>query len=73
MLGKTGSQEAILVVEDDVLVRMPISQYPRDCGYKIVEAANAEEAKTVLSHKETIIDLIFTAISGTVDGFGLAQ
>jgi CheY-like chemotaxis protein len=75
MLAKTKGQDTILVVEDDVLVRMPISQYLRDCGYKVIEAANAEEAMTVLSHKETTIDLVFTDIEmpGAVDGFGLAQ
>ena len=41
------NQETILVVEDDVLVRMPIAQYLRDCGYKVIEAANADEATTV--------------------------
>jgi CheY-like chemotaxis protein len=67
-------QETILVVEDDVLVRMPIAHYLRDCGYKVVEAANADEAVTVLSHKETVIDLVFTDIEmpGALDGFGLA-
>jgi DNA-binding NtrC family response regulator len=67
-------QEAILLVEDDVLVR-PISHYLRDCGYKVIEAANADEAVTVLSHKETVIDLVFTDIEmpGGLDGFGLAR
>ena len=32
------------IVEDEVLVRMPIAQYLRDCGYKVVEAVNADEA-----------------------------
>ena len=75
MLAKTENQETILLVEGDVLVRMPISQYLRDCGYKVIEAANAEEAMTVLSHKETTIDIVFTDIEmpGAVDGFGLAQ
>ena len=68
-------KETILVVEDDVLVRMPISQYLRDCGYKVIEAANAEEEMTVLSHKETVINLFFTDIEmpGAVDRFGLAK
>jgi CheY-like chemotaxis protein len=68
-------QETILVVEDDVLVRMPISHYLRECGYKVIETANAEEAVTVLSHKETTIDLVFTDIEmpGALDGFGLAR
>jgi DNA-binding NtrC family response regulator len=67
--------ETILVVEDDILVRIPISQYLRDCGYKVIEAADAEEAVTVLSHKETVIHIVFTDIEmpGALDGFGLAQ
>jgi DNA-binding NtrC family response regulator len=67
--------ETILVVEDDILVRMPISRYLRDCGYKVIEAADAEEAVTVLSHKETVIGIVFTDIEmpGALDGFGLAQ
>ena len=69
------AQETVLVVEDDVLVRMAISQYLRDCGYKVIEAANADEAMTVLSHQEPVIDIVFTDIEmpGTRDGSGLAR
>ena len=75
MLAKTENQETILVVEDDVLVRMPISQYLRDCGYKIIEAVNADEAMVVLLHRETPIDIVFSDIEmpGSTDGFGLAK
>jgi DNA-binding NtrC family response regulator len=68
-------QETILVVEDDVLIRMPITQYLRDCGYKVIEAVNANEAMAVLSHRETIVDIVFSDIEmpGSVDGFGLAK
>ena len=44
MVNETKAQETILLVEDEVLVRMPIAQYLRDCGYKVVEAVNADEA-----------------------------
>ena len=54
--------ETILVVEDEILIRVPISQYLRDCGYKVIEAANADEAMTALQHKETIVDLVFSDI-----------
>jgi DNA-binding NtrC family response regulator len=64
--------ETILVVEDDVLVRMPIAQYLRDCGYKIIEAVNAQEAMTVLLHQETVVHLVFSDIEAT-DGFGLTK
>jgi DNA-binding NtrC family response regulator len=69
------SQQTILVVEDEVLVRMPIAQYLRDCGYKVIEAANADEAMTVLSYNETVVDVVFTDIDmpGALDGFGLAK
>jgi DNA-binding NtrC family response regulator len=67
--------ETILVVEDDVLVRMPIAQYLRDCGYKVIEAVDAAEAMVVLLHRETVVDVVFSDIEmpGSVDGFGLAK
>jgi DNA-binding NtrC family response regulator len=72
---KPAVQETILVVEDDVLIRMPIAQYLRDCGYKVIEAANADEAMSVLLNRETAIDIVFSDIEmpGAVDGFGLAR
>ena len=56
MTDRPDVQQTILVVEDEVLVRMPIAQYLRDCGYKVIEAVNADEAITVLLHKETVVD-----------------
>ena len=75
MTEKQQSQETILVVEDDILVRMPIAQYLRDCGYKVIEASNSDEAMEVLVHKETVVHIVFSDIEmpGAVDGFGLAK
>ena len=75
MTDKPTLQETILLVEDEVLVRMPIAQYLRDCGYKVIEAVNADEAMTVLLHRETAVDIVFSDIEmpGSVDGFGLAK
>ncbi|WP_114226965.1 MULTISPECIES: response regulator [Sphingomonas] len=42
------SSTVILVVDGDVLVRHGISDYLRDCGYRVVEASNTDEAKVVL-------------------------
>jgi DNA-binding NtrC family response regulator len=68
-------QETILVVEDDILVRTPIAQYLRDCGYKVVEASNADEAMQVLLHQVMPVDVVFSDVEmpGSVDGFGLAK
>ena len=37
------SVPTILVVENEVLVRMPLAEYLRDCGYRAVEAVNAAQ------------------------------
>jgi len=70
---KTG--ETVLVVEDEVLVRLSIAAYLRDCGYKVIEAADADEAVLVLKQSELDIAVLFTDIEmpGAMDGFGLAQ
>jgi len=67
--------ETILIVEDEVLIRMAIAQYLRDCGYRVIEAASGDEALTVLQHLATRIDVVFSDIEmpGSVDGFGLSK
>lgn len=39
---------SVLIVESDLLVRMPLAEYLRSCGYHVVEAASAEEARELL-------------------------
>ena len=75
MTEKPEALETILVVEDDVLIRMPIAQYLRDCGYRVIEAVNADEAITVLLHRDTVVEIVFSDIEmpGAMDGFGLAK
>ena len=69
------STDVILVVEDEVLIRLVIAQYLRDCGYRVIEAAHADEALLVLRKSETEIDVVFTDVEmpGSMDGFALAQ
>ena len=65
----------ILVVEDEVLVRLVIAEYLRECGYKVHEAAHADEAIAVLQAPEVSIDIVFSDVvmPGIMDGFGLAR
>ena len=67
--------ETVLVVEDEVLLRLSIAAYLRDCGYRVIEAADADEAVVVLKQPELDIDVLFTDVEmpGAMDGFGLAQ
>jgi DNA-binding NtrC family response regulator len=54
---------------------MAIAQYLRDCGYKVIEAASADEAMAVLQDAEIAVDIVFSDIEmpGSVDGFGLSK
>lgn len=63
----------ILVVEDEVLVRLAIADYLRDCGYKVFEAGNVAEAKSVLN-ADASVDLVFSDVQmpGGETGFDLA-
>jgi two-component system, response regulator PdtaR len=64
----------VLVVEDEMIVRMTISEYLRDEGYDVVEAGTADEALTILQNG-TGIDLVFTDVRmpGSIDGCELAR
>jgi CheY-like chemotaxis protein len=72
--GPEGRTPTILVVDDEVLIRMALSDCLQDSGYKVLEAGNADEAVAVLEHGHEI-DLVFSDIRmpGTMDGFGLAK
>jgi len=67
--------ETILVVDDEVIARMVISEYLRDCGYKVIEAADTAEALTVLEHAGLHVDVVLCGVSqpDAAAGFALAQ
>jgi CheY-like chemotaxis protein len=54
---------------------MAISDYLRDCAYQVLEAANADEALTILTDGNTKVDVVFADVElpGELDGFGLAR
>ncbi|HZY53114.1 MAG TPA: response regulator [Reyranella sp.] len=64
----------VLVVEDEVVLRMAVSAHLRDAGFVVIEAVDAEEAVELLraNHK---IQLVFSDITmpGTMDGDLLAE
>ena len=65
----------ILLVEDEVLIRMASSDYLQECGFKVLEASSAAEAIAMIQGSETPIDVVFSDIRmpGEMDGFGLAK
>jgi CheY-like chemotaxis protein len=72
-LDRAPLQEAILVVEDEVLIRLDLAQQLRAAGYLILEASNGEEALTVLRGVNSVA-LVVTDVRmpGRTDGLGLA-
>ena len=73
--GSDNSVHTILVVEDEVLIRLPLAEYLRECGYRVFEAAGVAEARAVLD-ADTPVDLVFTDInlaSERENGFMLAR
>ena len=52
----------VLLVETDGLVRAPLAQYLRECGYQVLEAVNADEARRLLSSGEWGIDVVLTEV-----------
>jgi CheY-like chemotaxis protein len=67
--------ETILVLDCELLVRMSIAQYLRDCGYRVLEAASVDEAMTVLQKPDIHIDVVLSDVEmpGPMNGFGFAQ
>jgi CheY-like chemotaxis protein len=66
--------QVILVVDDEVLVRLAVAEFLRDCGFQVFEAADGTEAILILEATDRPIDLIFSDVQmPNLDGFGLAK
>src|ERR1700760_961947 len=63
----------VLVVEDELLIRMDAVDMLSRAGFDVIEAVNADEAIMILEGGSTI-DVVFTDIQmpGSMDGFKLA-
>jgi CheY-like chemotaxis protein len=64
----------VLVVEDEMLLRMRAVDMVEDAGFTSVEAVDADEAVAILESRSDIA-LLFTDIQmpGSMDGLGLAH
>jgi DNA-binding response OmpR family regulator len=67
----------VLLVEDEPLIRLGVADYLRECGFRVLEASNAEDAIAILtaSSPELRVDMVFSDVRmpGRLDGFGLAR
>jgi len=68
------ARPVVLVVEDEFSLRWPTSEYLRDSGYRVVEAASVDEAVMVFaSHAR--VDVVFSDINlkGNRNGIELSK
>lgn len=64
----------LLIVGDEVLIRTIIADYLQECGFKVLEAADGEEAVEILQGG-IAVDLVLSdaALAGPMNGVALNQ
>lgn len=69
---QAGDRKRILVVEDELLIRLLVSDELRNAGFEVIEAVDADEALTVLKSLVPI-DIVISDVRmpGSIDGLGL--
>lgn len=60
----------IMVLEPDVLLRMALGEYLRDCGYHVIEGVKAEDVWVVIG-AGVKLDVVFARVQPA--GFALAS
>jgi two-component sensor histidine kinase/ActR/RegA family two-component response regulator len=71
---QSAALRSVLVVEDEMMLRMRAVDMVEDAGFAAVEAINADHALTILESRSDI-ELLFTDIQmpGSIDGLRLAH
>src|SRR6202521_2848224 len=74
VLHQTPVPPKVLVVEDEMMLRMRAVDIVEDAGFTPIEAVNADDALAILESRSDI-DLLLTDIQmpGTIDGLKLAH
>jgi len=69
----TASRRTVLVVEDEMLIRILATDSLEESGFNVLEAADAAEALRILDEHD--VDVLFTDINmpGPMDGVALAE
>lgn len=64
----------VLIVEDEPLVRMMVTDLFADEGFEVLEAADGDQALSIFERRRDVA-LLFTDVEmpGSVDGFALAR
>jgi two-component system, response regulator PdtaR len=71
-MARSGS--VVLIVEDELLIRMDSAEVIKNAGFEVIQAGNADEAIAILTARPDI-HVVFTDIQmpGSMDGLKLAR
>jgi CheY-like chemotaxis protein len=69
------NSKTILVLDGDVVVRLPVAEFLRDCDYHVVEAATTDEAIEILQKTKVLVDVLLSEIDvpGSMNGLQFAE
>lgn len=68
---KDNASATVLVVEDEVILRMTLSDHLRANDFHVLEAANSDEARTIMGSVDDV-DVLISDVHMAVEGEGLA-
>jgi DNA-binding NtrC family response regulator len=67
-------EATVLVVEDEELARLIITDYLREGGFAVLQSANAEQALAVLEQRGDVRAVVLDVVMpGAMDGIALAH
>jgi DNA-binding NtrC family response regulator len=70
----SGAEATVLVVEDEELARLIITDYLREGGFAVLQASNAEQAIEVLEERGDVRAVVLDVVMpGAMDGIALAH
>jgi DNA-binding response OmpR family regulator len=69
----TSSPPVVLLVEGDIVVRHPLAEYLRECGFIVFEASNGDEAKRALTTPSLQIEVVLADMTTEGSGFALQR
>jgi DNA-binding response OmpR family regulator len=67
------TSRTVLIAEDDVLLRMPLAEFLRGCGYRVLEAKSADEAIQLIENDTFTPEVVVSNVEFAGDGFGIAR
>jgi DNA-binding response OmpR family regulator len=66
-------EPCVMLVEADILIRAPLAEYLRQCGYRVLEVLDTGEARRLLADGSLPVDIVLADVDAPGEGgFALA-